>query len=172
MEHVQNFSLTIILPSIFYFIFDISDTQNSVFLVGFKYRSSWVHWWSFLQFFFCKLKRSSDGQVLCTISVARFFYNIDSLTWLRFESWVRLRQYLLLCVLSAKLSKSYQYSYIEYWHGSIDPTIYNIIRWFAGSLGQMTCRQSVWCSKCYFFSQFLAKFFAKIVSIYFFIFFL
>ena len=25
------------------FIFDISDTQNSVFLVGFKYRSSWVH---------------------------------------------------------------------------------------------------------------------------------
>ena len=111
MEHVQNFSLTIILPSIFYFIFDISDAQNSVFLVGFKYRSSWVHWWSFLQFFFCKLKRSSDGQVLCTISVARFFYNIDSLTWLRFESWVRLRQYLLLCELSAKLSKSYQYSY-------------------------------------------------------------
>ena len=33
-----------------------------------------------------------------------------------------------------------------------NPSIYNIIvRWFAGSLGQMTCRPSVWCSKHYFF---------------------
>ena len=52
-----------------------------------------------------------------------------------------------------------------------NPTIYNIIQWFTGSLGQMTHRPSVWCSKYYFFSQFLAKFFAKIVSIYFSIFF-
>ena len=34
-----------------------------------------------------------------------------------------------------------------------NPSIYNIIvRWFAGSLGQMTCRPSVWCSKHYFFN--------------------
>ena len=34
---------------------------------------------------------------------------------------------------------------------SKNPTIYNIIRWFAGSLGEMTDRPSVWCSKHYFF---------------------
>ena len=33
---------------------------------------------------------------------------------------------------------------------NIYPTIYNI-RWFPGSLRQMTCRPSVWCSKHYFF---------------------
>ena len=32
MEHVQNFSLTIILPCMFYFIFDISGTQKLSFL--------------------------------------------------------------------------------------------------------------------------------------------
>ena len=32
-----------------------------------------------------------------------------------------------------------------------NPTIYNIIRWFAGSLGQMTRQPSVWCSKYYLF---------------------
>ena len=26
-----------------------------------------------------------------------------------------------------------------------NPTIYNIIRWLAGSLGKMTCQPSVWC---------------------------
>ena len=31
------------------------------------------------------------------------------------------------------------------------PTIYNIIHWLGGSLGQMTHRPSVWCSKYYFF---------------------
>ena len=28
-----------------------------------------------------------------------------------------------------------------------NPTIYNIIHWFAGTLGRMTGQQSVWCSK-------------------------
>ena len=46
-------------------------------------------------------------------------------------------------------------------------TIFNIIRWVAGSMGQTTHRPSIWCSKYYFFSWFLAEFFAKIVSIYF-----
>ena len=40
----------------------------------------------------------------------------------------------------------------------------------AGPMGQMNRRPSVWCSKYYFFSWFLAEFFAKILSIYLFIF--
>ena len=39
-----------------------------------------------------------------------------------------------------------------------NPTIFDIIRWFAG-----THWPSIWCSK-YFFLWFLTKFFAKIVS--------
>ena len=31
-----------------------------------------------------------------------------------------------------------------------NPTIFNIIRWFAGSMGQMTRRPSIWCSKYYY----------------------
>ena len=48
---------------------------------------------------------------------------------------------------------------IRVWSSIIykNPTIYNIIHWFAGSLGQMTCQPSVWCSKYYFFLRFLAK---------------
>ena len=53
--------------------------------------------------------------------------------------------------------------------GHRNSSIYNIIRWVAGSVGQMNQLPSVWCSETYFFSQFLAKFCAKIVSIYFFI---
>ena len=34
-----------------------------------------------------------------------FFYKIDWVTWLRFESWIRLRQFLLPCDHLAKLSK-------------------------------------------------------------------
>ena len=37
-----------------------------------------------------------------------------------------------------------------------------------GPMGQMNRRPSIWCSKYYFFSWFLAEFFAKILSIYFF----
>ena len=40
----------------------------------------------------------------------------------------------------------------------------------AGPMGQMNRRPSVWCSKYYFFSWFLSEFFAKILSIYLFIF--
>ena len=47
-----------------------------------------------------------------------------------------------------------------------NPSIFNIIRWCAGSLGRTTHRPSVWCSKYYFFSLFLAKSFSKIVSIF------
>ena len=50
-----------------------------------------------------------------------------------------------------------------------NPSIYNIIRWVAWTMGQMNCRPSVWCINYHFFSRFLAKFFAKILSIYFFI---
>ena len=32
-----------------------------------------------------------------------------------------------------------------------NPTIFNIIRWLAGSMGEMTHRPSIWCSKHYFF---------------------
>ena len=41
--------------------------------------------------------------------------------------------------------------------GSIikNQSIFNIIRWVAGSMGQMTHRPSVWCSECYFFHNFL-----------------
>ena len=38
---------------------------------------------------------------------------------------------------------------------SWNPTIYNIIRWFAGLLGAMTCGPSVWCSKHNFSNNFL-----------------
>ena len=34
---------------------------------------------------------------------------------------------------------------------TLNLTIYNIISWFAGSLGQMTHRTRVWCSNYYFF---------------------
>ena len=34
---------------------------------------------------------------------------------------------------------------------SRNPTICNIIRWFAGHMGQMTHQPSIWCSKHYFF---------------------
>ena len=34
-------------------------------------------------------------------------------------------------------------------------SIYNIIRWVAGTMGQMNRRPSVWCSKYYFFQYFL-----------------
>ena len=36
------------------------------------------------------------------------------------------------------------------WIESLNPTIFNIIRWLAGSMGRMTHRPSVWCSKHYF----------------------
>ena len=52
-----------------------------------------------------------------------------------------------------------------------NPTIFNIIRWLTGSMGQMTHRTSLWCSKYFFklvFHKFLAKFLAKIISIDFF----
>ena len=52
-----------------------------------------------------------------------------------------------------------------------NPSIYNIIRWVAWMMGQTNCPPSVWCSKYYYyFSWFIAKFFAKILSIYFLIF--
>ena len=35
---------------------------------------------------------------------------------------------------------------------TINPTIFNIIRWVNGSLGRTTHRPSVWCSKYYIFS--------------------
>ena len=47
----------------------------------------------------------------------------------------------------------------------------NLQRWVARTMGQTNRRPRVWCSKYYFFSWFLAKFFAKILSIYFLIFF-
>ena len=48
-----------------------------------------------------------------------------------------------------------QYLVVNKWsskkEGTWNPTIYNIIRWFAGLLGRMTRGPSVWCSKHYFF---------------------
>ena len=35
----------------------------------------------------------------------------------------------------------------QFWN----PSIYNIIRWFAGPMGQTTHQPSIWCSKYYFF---------------------
>ena len=37
----------------------------------------------------------------------------------------------------------------------------NMIRWVAWTMGQINRRPTVWCSNYYFFSWFLAKFFAK-----------
>ena len=42
-----------------------------------------------------------------------------------------------------------------------NPSISNLIRWVAWTMGQMNHWPSVWCSKYYFFSWFLAEFFAK-----------
>ena len=39
--------------------------------------------------------------------------------------------------------------------GNRNPTIFNIIRWVAGSVGRTTHPPSVWCSKYYFFHNFL-----------------
>ena len=47
---------------------------------------------------------------------------------------------------------------------TINLSIYNIIRWFAGPMEQTTCRPSVWYSKYYFI---LAKFFQFILFIFF-----
>ena len=44
------------------------------------------------------------------------------------------------------------------------PSIYNIIRWVAWTMGQTNRRPSIWCSKYFFFSWFFSKFFAKILS--------
>ena len=62
-----------------------------------------------------------------------------------------------------------QVNYIQAWSTlySWNPSIYNIICWVAWTMGQTNCQPSVWCSKYLFFSWFLAKFFAKILSIYF-----
>ena len=38
---------------------------------------------------------------------------------------------------------------------TINPSIYNILRWVAGTMGQMNRRPSVWCSKYWFFLDFL-----------------
>ena len=47
----------------------------------------------------------------------------------------------------------------EWWTVQIvltrNPSIFNIIRWFAGTLGQRTQWPSVWCSKIIFFYNFL-----------------
>ena len=48
---------------------------------------------------------------------------------------------------------------------SWNPTIFNIIRWVTGSLGQMTHRSSVWCSKHYFF--FFHNFYRVLKTLYF-----
>ena len=32
---------------------------------------------------------------------------------------------------------------------SKNPSFYNVIHWFAGPMGQMTHRPSIWCSKCH-----------------------
>jgi hypothetical protein len=47
----------------------------------------------------------------------------------------------------------------------MNPSVYNIIHWLAGPMGQTTCRPNIWCSKHYFF-------FHNTHSIYFFIFFI
>ena len=49
-----------------------------------------------------------------------------------------------------------------------NPSIYNKIRWVAWTMGQMNRRKSVWCSKYYFFSWFLAKFFKTLLNGFFF----
>ena len=52
-------------------------------------------------------------------------------------------------------------------HKIINPSISDILRWVAGTMGQMNRRPSIWCSKYYFFPWFLAKYIAKSLSIHF-----
>ena len=42
-----------------------------------------------------------------------------------------------------------------------NPSIYNIIRWVAWTMGQTNRRQSVWCSKYYFFFMISCKILCK-----------
>ena len=42
-----------------------------------------------------------------------------------------------------------------------NPSIYNIIRWIAWTMGQTNHQPSVWCSKYYFFSWFSCKILCK-----------
>ena len=47
-------------------------------------------------------------------------------------------------------------------HKTKNPTIFNMLRWVTGSLGQTTHRQSVWCSIYYFiFLNFLQNYLQK-----------
>ena len=48
---------------------------------------------------------------------------------------------------------------------SKNPSILDILSLVGGTIVQMNRRPSVWCSKYYFFSWFLAKYFAKSLSI-------
>ena len=81
------------------------------------------------------------------------------------------------CKLNPLLNRSH--SWIEIFFGILKFSLHCIkirqskINWrsVAGPMGQINRRPSVWCSKYYFFSWFLAEFFAKILSIYLFIFF-
>ena len=43
-----------------------------------------------------------------------------------------------------------------------NPSIFNIIRWVAGSMRQTTHRPSVWCSKYFFFHNFLQNYLQKL----------
>ena len=63
----------------------------------------------------------------------------------------------VLCIVSNLEGVMYVTSYVprcnrvKFYCLTCNPSIYNIIRWFAGPMGQTNRRPSVWCSK-YFFS--------------------
>ena len=93
------------------------------------------------------------------------------LYWLTFSG-----HYLVQCIRSNSLVLHFLLRQYIVWYvqgcnqrwacralGITNPTIFNIICWVAGSLGRMTHRPSVWCSKYFIlFHNFLQNFLQKL----------
>ena len=127
-----------------------------------------------------EIRRSQEPSVFWILNL-RFKYWMASMP--QFVSWIlpansndntfcEVAGGMCINFQGAKNSIYASWNWSKKWHSirTWNPSIYNIIRWVAWTMGQMNRRPSVWCPSIIFFSWFLAKFFAKILSIYFLIF--
>ena len=76
------------------------------------------------------------------------------------------KQFMVSSILPKNKQKQFNLRYhkskVEFVHSffgrieaTINPSIYNILRWVAWMMGQANCRPRVWCSKYYLFLYFL-----------------
>ena len=110
----------------------------------------------------------SDQNVL--VVLLHFFANVQNHKTVK-QSWkwdfakhsVFMVWKLWFCAKKSSLAFKVQFVYFEFLQENVlgrngellfttrNLTIFNIIRWLAGSMGRTTHRPSVWCSKYYFF---------------------